>query len=57
MTDIHPQKLIVYNEHLPYEVKDEAQRQLSEIKYNLSRAVILQEINPGLSVWFDRFLM
>ena len=57
MTDLNPQKLIVYNKHLPYEVKDEAKRQLSEIKYNLSRAFILQEINPGLSVWFDRFLM
>jgi len=57
MSDFQPQKLIVYNKHLPYAIQDEAERQLSEIKYNLSRAVILQEINPGLSVWYDRFTM
>lgn len=48
-----PQRTIVYNKHLPYfdRLKKEAADFLSQIKYNLGRAVLLQEINPGLLVW------
>lgn len=48
-----PQKTIVYNKHLPYNdlLQDEAADFLAQIKYNIGRAVLLQEINPGLLVW------
>merc|ERR1712013_547208 len=48
-----PQKTIVYNKHLPYHdrLTQEATDFLAQIKYNIGRAVLLREINPGLLVW------
>lgn len=44
----------VYNQHLPYDIGNEAKIHLEEIKSNLARAVILQEYTPGLSRWRTR---
>lgn len=51
-----PQKTIVYNKHLPYRysLDEEALKNLAEIKYNLSRAVLFQELVPGALIWFNR---
>ena len=51
-----PQKTIVYNKHLPYRqsLDEEAVKNLAEIKYNLSRAVLFQELVPGALIWFNR---
>lgn len=57
MSEYKPQKLIVYNKHLPYNVQDEAISKLAEIKYNLARAVVLQEITPGISLWCNRLIL
>ena len=48
-----PQKDIVYNKLLPYaeRLDDESTELLSKIKGNLSRAVQLREIWPGVLFW------
>ncbi|XP_038138502.1 proteasome activator complex subunit 4B [Cyprinodon tularosa] len=48
-----PQKEIVYNGLLPYcdRLDQEATELLAEIKANLSRAVLLRELWPGVSFW------
>lgn len=48
-----PQKEIVYNGLLPYSdrLDVEASELLSDIKANLSRAVILRELWPGAAFW------
>lgn len=48
-----PQKDIVYNKLLPYaeRLDDESNAILSKIKGNLSRAVQLREIWPGVLFW------
>lgn len=48
-----PQKDIVYNKLLPYadRLDDESNEILSKIKGNLSRAVLLREIWPGVLFW------
>uniref|UniRef100_UPI0037E980D1 proteasome activator complex subunit 4B-like n=1 Tax=Semicossyphus pulcher TaxID=241346 RepID=UPI0037E980D1 len=53
MAEFIPQKEIVYNSLLPYSdrLDQEATELLSEIKTNLSRAVLLRELWPGVSFW------
>lgn len=48
-----PQKDIVYNKLLPYaeRLDDESSGILSKIKGNLSRAVMLKEMWPGVLFW------
>uniref|UniRef100_A0A8C3A4M3 Uncharacterized protein n=1 Tax=Cyclopterus lumpus TaxID=8103 RepID=A0A8C3A4M3_CYCLU len=48
-----PQKEIVYNGLLPYSerLEREATELLAEIKANLSRAVLLRELWPGVAFW------
>ncbi|MEQ2308842.1 Proteasome activator complex subunit 4B, partial [Ameca splendens] len=48
-----PQKEIVYNGLLPYcdRLDREAAELLAEIKANLSRAVLLRELWPGVAFW------
>ncbi|XP_068439481.1 proteasome activator complex subunit 4B-like [Clinocottus analis] len=48
-----PQKEIVYNGLLPYSGRlgSEATELLAEIKANLSRAVLLRELWPGVAFW------
>uniref|UniRef100_A0A7N6FAQ8 Proteasome activator Blm10 mid region domain-containing protein n=1 Tax=Anabas testudineus TaxID=64144 RepID=A0A7N6FAQ8_ANATE len=48
-----PQKEIVYNGLLPYSdrLDQEAAELLAEIKANLSRAVLLRELWPGVTFW------
>lgn len=48
-----PQKEIVYNDLLPYcdHLDREAAELLVEIKANLSRAVLLRELWPGVAFW------
>ncbi|KAM7381432.1 hypothetical protein PAMA_012322 [Pampus argenteus] len=48
-----PQKEIVYNALLPYSdrLDREATELLAEIKANLSRAVLLRELWPGVAFW------
>lgn len=48
-----PQKKIVYNDLLPYadRLDREAQELLAEIKANLSRAVVVRELWPGVTFW------
>lgn len=48
-----PQKDIVYNKLLPYadRLDDESNGILSKIKGNLSRAVMLKEMWPGVLFW------
>uniref|UniRef100_A0A3B3VJT2 Proteasome activator Blm10 middle HEAT repeats region domain-containing protein n=1 Tax=Poecilia latipinna TaxID=48699 RepID=A0A3B3VJT2_9TELE len=48
-----PQKEIVYNGMLPYcdRLDREAAELLAEIKANLSRAVLLRELWPGVAFW------
>lgn len=48
-----PQKDIVYNKLLPYaeRLDDESNEILSKIKGNLSRAVQLRELWPGVLFW------
>lgn len=57
MSDFKAQKLIVYNKHLPYDIQDEAVSKLAEIKYNFARAVVFQEITPGISLWCNRLIL
>lgn len=47
------QKEIVYNDLLPYSdrLDREATELLAEIKANLSRAVLLRELWPGVAFW------
>ena len=47
------QKVIVYNSMLPYtdRLELEATELLAEIKANLSRAVLLRELWPGVALW------
>ncbi|ESP01603.1 hypothetical protein LOTGIDRAFT_238219, partial [Lottia gigantea] len=51
-----PQKLVVYNEHLPYKelIKTESVAVLSEIKGELGRAVELRDIKYGATHWTDQ---
>lgn len=53
MAGFTPQKEIVYNGLLPYSdrLDREATELLAEIKANLSRAVILRELWPGVAFW------
>lgn len=53
MAGFTPQKEIVYNDLLPYSdrLDREATELLAEIKTNLSRAVILRELWPGVAFW------
>ena len=53
MVGFIPQKEIVYNALLPYSdrVDREATELLAEIKANLSRAVLLRELWPGVTFW------
>lgn len=48
-----PQKEIVYNGLLPYSdrLDREATELLEDIKANLSRAVLLRELWPGVAFW------
>lgn len=48
-----PQKEIVYNGLLPYaeRLDPEATELLADIKANLSRAVTLRELWPGVAFW------
>lgn len=48
-----PQKDIVYNRLLPYSdrLDHEATDLLAEIKANLSRAVLVRELWPGVAFW------
>ncbi|XP_068688324.1 proteasome activator complex subunit 4-like isoform X1 [Montipora foliosa] len=56
MLDFKPQKEIVYNRFLPYkdQLDEESNKFLSEIKYNLGRAVIFKETSPGILYWSNR---
>lgn len=56
MLDFTPQKEIVYNRFLPYkdQLDEESNKFLSEIKYNLGRAVIFKETSPGVLYWSNR---
>lgn len=53
-----PQKEIVYNGLLPYagRLDEEATELLAEIKANLSRAVLLRELWPGVAFWCRKLL-
>lgn len=53
MAGFVPQKEIVYNGLLPYSdrLDREATELLTEIKANLSRAVLLRELWPGAAFW------
>uniref|UniRef100_A0A8C4HXU1 Proteasome activator complex subunit 4 n=1 Tax=Dicentrarchus labrax TaxID=13489 RepID=A0A8C4HXU1_DICLA len=53
MAGFVPQKEIVYNGLLPYSdrLDREATELLAEIKANLSRAVLLRELWPGVAFW------
>lgn len=48
-----PQKEIVYNKLLPYSdrLDKEATELLAEIKANLSKAVLVRELWPGVAFW------
>lgn len=48
-----PQKEIVYNRLLPYadRLDHESTELLAEIKANLSRAVLVRELWPGVAFW------
>lgn len=51
--DFTPQKEIVYNQLLPYaeRLDQEASELLADIKANLSRAVLVRELWPGMAFW------
>ena len=51
-----PQKEVPYNELLPYHdrLAEDSTQSLSEIKYNLGRAVMFKELTPGVLVWCNR---
>lgn len=51
-----PQKEIEYNRLLPYndQLNQESNKFLAEIKYNLSRAVVFKESNPGILYWSNQ---
>lgn len=53
-----PQKEIVYNQLLPYSSRldQEATELLAEIKANLSRAVLVRELWPGVAFWCRKLL-
>uniref|UniRef100_A0A8C9ZB84 Uncharacterized protein n=1 Tax=Sander lucioperca TaxID=283035 RepID=A0A8C9ZB84_SANLU len=56
MAGFIPQKEIVYNGLLPYSdrLDREATELLAEIKANLSRAVLLRELWPGVAFWSNK---
>ncbi|KAA8581409.1 hypothetical protein FQN60_002990 [Etheostoma spectabile] len=56
MAGFIPQKEIVYNGLLPYSdrLDGEATELLAEIKANLSRAVLLRELWPGVAFWTNK---
>ncbi|XP_045600493.2 proteasome activator complex subunit 4 isoform X1 [Procambarus clarkii] len=51
-----PQKLIIYNKLLPYKahIAKEIVEQLSDIKENLGKAVLLRDIRPGCIHWLAK---
>eukprot|EP00057_Strongylocentrotus_purpuratus_P019391 XP_011673865.1 PREDICTED: proteasome activator complex subunit 4 isoform X2 [Strongylocentrotus purpuratus] len=51
------QKELIYNKLLPYssEFEEESERHLTEIKTNLSLAVQLRELRPGVLFWTGKF--
>ena len=53
-----PQQETVYNKLLPYssQLDDESNQFLGEVKGNLSRAVQLRELRPGVWHWTTRLL-
>eukprot|EP00794_Sanderia_malayensis_P017776 gene17776-19552_t len=55
--DFIPQKESSCNKLLPYRdrLDDFANSMLSEIKYNLGRAVLFKELTPGVIFWCNRF--
>lgn len=54
-----PQKEIYCNRFLPYsdQLDDESQELLNKIKENLTRAVALREMNPGIGIYASRLLL
>ena len=50
------QRESLYNHYLPYaaQLDRESQEWLEEIKLNLSTAVLLRELRPGLVTWMSR---
>lgn len=53
-----PQKEILTNHILPYaaELDEESTSFLNQVKYNLSRAVMLREMKPACGVWSSRLM-
>lgn len=50
------QKELIYNKLLPYSngLDEESRAFLSEIKKNLSKAVLVRELRPGAVTWTGR---
>ena len=53
--DVYQQENL-YNHYLPYasQLDSDSQQWLEEIKLNLSTAVLLRELRPGLVTWMSR---
>ncbi|XP_057375631.1 proteasome activator complex subunit 4-like [Daphnia carinata] len=53
-----PQKELIFNKFLPYAegIDEESESFLSEIKWNLSRAVLFRELRPGVVTWTGRLI-
>uniref|UniRef100_A0A8D8S251 Proteasome activator complex subunit 4 n=1 Tax=Cacopsylla melanoneura TaxID=428564 RepID=A0A8D8S251_9HEMI len=53
-----PQREIIYSKYLPYadKIDSESVEKLAEIKANLGRAVVLQEMRPGWEMWTGRLM-
>ncbi|KAI5747715.1 hypothetical protein M8J77_017735 [Diaphorina citri] len=53
-----PQREIIYSKYLPYadKIDDESLEKLAEIKANLGKAVVLQEMRPGWEIWTGRLM-
>lgn len=53
-----PQREIIYSKYLPYADKIDAEslEKLAEIKANLGKAVVLQEMRPGWELWTGRLM-
>ena len=50
------QKFNQYTAHLPYidRIKENAHNELEEIKHNLTKSIVLNELRPGLMHWTNR---
>ena len=50
------QKFSQYTAHLPYidRIRENAHHELDEIKHNLTKSIVLNEIRPGLMHWTNR---